>query len=124
MNGQLRPVGYEELRRRYAVSALPHFCTSFIAPRGRRRTHADTQQTTEVYPDAYAPGEADTEHLEFALKHEGVNLELLSAVFAGMDPGPLTAWIRDRPFSVYAHRVWFLYEFLTDRRLSTCRTDG
>lgn len=59
--------------------------------------------------------------LEFALKHEGVNLEVLAAFFQRVDLAAfeteLVAALLDRPFGQYLRRLWFLYEWLTERTL-------
>jgi hypothetical protein len=64
----------------------------------------------------------DTEdaHLEFALKHEGVSLEVLAAYFRARGPeveGALTRLVEATPTGVYARRLWCLYEWLTGRTL-------
>jgi hypothetical protein len=55
--------------------------------------------------------------LEFALRYEGVNLEILKAVYTVADSKELIAYVRERPSGKYARKAWFLYEFLTGRQL-------
>lgn len=59
--------------------------------------------------------------LEFALKHEGLNLEILAAFFRRVDleafESELVAAIRAQPLGQYLRRLWFLYEWLTERVL-------
>ena len=57
------------------------------------------------------------DHLEFALKHEGVSLEILRDVLMAADSDDLTAHVRSKPMGKYARKAWSLYELLTGRRL-------
>ena len=57
------------------------------------------------------------DHLEFALKYDGVNLGLLATLFEVAEADEVAAWISSKPTGKYARRVWFLYEFLTGRML-------
>jgi hypothetical protein len=110
-----RSVGYSALIERFSIKALPHYCRSFIG--GTRQTHVEPDQVTEVYPRSYALGDSLSEQLEFALKYEGVNLEILALLFEKIDPEELTRYIRSKLTGKNARRLWYLYEFLTGRRL-------
>ena len=116
-----RPIGYSRLVSQFGLSVLSLPRLSFLAPKGGRREHRESGKEVVILPAAYAPGDTIAEHLEFALKHEGLNLELLAALFLGSDRGPLeaelTRFVRRRPTGQYARRMWFLYEFLTGRSL-------
>ncbi len=57
------------------------------------------------------------EQLEFALKHEGLNLSVLSALFSVAPHLELEAWIRASPGGANTRRVWFIYEWMTGRTL-------
>jgi hypothetical protein len=73
------------------------------------------------YPRSYDPGPSLCGHLGFALKHEGVSLEVLAALFRAVEQRPfedeLCRHIRARPTGQNTRRLWFLYEFLTRRQL-------
>lgn len=71
----------------------------------------------EVYRPQYWPGETVGDHLEFALKYDGVNLALLARIFETVGPETLTEYITSKPTGKYARRIWFFYEFLTDKLL-------
>ena len=73
--------------------------------------------TTQVYPARYDPGDSTGDHLEFALKYEGINLEILRALFETAKGDVIAAYISSKPGGRYARKAWFLYEFLTGRRL-------
>ena len=57
-------------------------------------------------------------NLLFAVKHEGVNLEILRAFFARIGAQEMAAFVKEKPTGVYHRRIWFFYEYLTDTRLS------
>ncbi len=57
-------------------------------------------------------------HLVFALKYEGVNLCVLNALFKVVDPQELIDLIQAEPWGSYSRRIWFLYEWLTQRTLA------
>lgn len=56
-------------------------------------------------------------HLEFALKREGVDLSVLDALFRSIDAGQVAEIVESTPTGKYARRIWFLYEWLTGRKL-------
>jgi len=117
MNKQIKVVGYGALLERYHLNPLPHWCVSQIAFKGDRKTVVAPDLTTETYPARYAPGDSLGDHLEFALKYEGINLEILQNVFKVADAGDLASYVRSSPLGKYARKAWFLYEFLTGRLL-------
>jgi hypothetical protein len=113
----LKPVGYSELVRRYSLDVIPHHARSFIAERGRRKTVIDGDRKTEIYNKNYDPGDNLEGHLTFALKFEGINLEILDALFLVVEPTELERFIKQTPAGKYARKIWFLYEFLTGEEL-------
>ncbi len=112
-----RLAGYAALVERYGVDIVPHWRTSRVATRGGRRVESAADGVVEVFPPRYWPGDAAGDQLEFALKHDGTNLAILARLFRVMPEDELLAYVRSRPTGKYARRLWFLYEFLTDRRL-------
>jgi hypothetical protein len=113
----LKPVGWRELTRRYSLDILPPDSQAFVTQRGRRKTVIDGDQRTEIYTKNYDPGDALGNHLTFALKFEGLNLQILSLLFQAIDQTELEAFIRVTPGGKYARKIWFLYEFLTGKEL-------
>jgi hypothetical protein len=65
----------------------------------------------------HAPQASLEGHLTFALKHEALDLLVLKRLFEALTPGDIEALVRAKPTGGYARRVWFLYEWLTSRRL-------
>ena len=111
-----RPAGYLRLRQRHGLNCLPHFVKSFVG-QGARHTHSTPDGTAETYPRTYWPGEGDFEHLEFALKREGLHLQLLRSLLPRFAPDEVAAYIQSKPTSAYARRIWFLYEEFSGKRL-------
>jgi hypothetical protein len=112
-----RPAGYAELIQRYDIEVVPHWRTSYVATSGTRHAISTAGVTEEVYPSKYWPGDALGDHLEFALKHDGVNLAILAGLFKKAPPRLVQDYVKSKPTGKYARRAWFLYEFLTGRRL-------
>lgn len=111
------PAGYLALANHFGLRTLPLAHTSFLRAQGGVRTEVEAGRTTRTFPTSYAPTDDVPGQLEFALKYDGVDLEVLRAVFERMDPGMLAAQIRDTPTGKYTRRLWFLYEWLTARTL-------
>ena len=77
----------------------------------------------QIYSPSYAPPPRLDGHLTFALKYEGVDLAVLKRLFAATGPAPIEAIVRAAPTGAYARRIWFLYEWLTGRRLGLPNAD-
>ena len=112
-----RLAGYAALVEGYGVDVVSHWRTSRVASRGGRRVESEPDRAVEVFPPRYWPGDTAGEQLEFALKRDGTNLAILARLFRVMPEGEIVGYVRSRPTGKYARRLWFLYEFLTDRRL-------
>ncbi len=71
----------------------------------------------ETYP-ARRCGEATWQaQLSFAVKNEGINLEVLSALFKVLPEEELVAYCQEQQVSLTHRRVWFFYEWLTGKEL-------
>lgn len=91
------------------------------APSCVSRAHVRGSQRAEgpwtLYDKRYWPGEAVTDHLSFALRHEWIDLLVLKRAFDAIDPGALESFIKAAPTSAATRRAWFFYETLTGKRL-------
>lgn len=85
---------------------------------GRRSTQVVDSITTETFVETMRPGASLRGHLTFHLKHEVPHLELLTRLFAVVDPQELSDWVQDEPGGQYAKRAGFLFEWLTGRELA------
>ena len=70
-----------------------------------------------VLTPRYRPEGTIAAHLDFALRHEGVDLAVLNAFFRVMPQGVIEEWMGAEPTSQSGRRIWFLYEWLTATRL-------
>lgn len=71
----------------------------------------------EVLTPRHAPGDTLPEHLVFALKYEGIDLGVLKSLFIKVPSKTILELIKKEPTSQYTRRIWFLYEWLTDKKL-------
>lgn len=115
---QNRLVGYAFLIDKHRLNVMPNWHTSSISQTGMLRSTIQEGQVESIYPLSYWPGESTGDHLEFALKYDGINLGILSALFEAIPEDEITNWISSKPTGKYARRVWFLFEFITGKKLS------
>lgn len=111
------PVGYDALVARFNLQVIPNWHHSRTSQSTIRKTYTDAGQVVEVYPRFLTPQDSFGGHLEFALKYDGTNLEILSALFEKAPEDELLAYIRSKPTGKYARRVWYLFELLTGKRI-------
>ncbi len=109
-----RAAGYDFLIKRHQLLVMPHWHTSSISSVGTSKTTIvkDGQEKT-IFPSVRWPGDTIGDHLEFALKYDGINLGILSALFAVVSAYEIALWIESKPTGKYTRKIWFLYEFLT-----------
>lgn len=112
-----RPAGYLALLQKYGIDAVPHWHQSYVDHGSAQGIETVSGITEETYPAKYWPGEGLGDHLEFALKYDGVNLAILDALFRVVPRAELVDYIQSKPTGKYARRLWFLFEFLTGTTL-------
>lgn len=113
------PVGYAALVKMFSIKAIPHYRNSYILQSGTAYSEKEGLIENHYYTPKYFPKDLQNplHHLEFALKHDGINLEILLAVFQHLEQRSLEAYIREQPTGKQARRLWYLYEFLTGHLL-------
>lgn len=119
VNARLHEVGYSYLVKRYTLHIIPHYRASYIAQTGRGSTSTEHNQEIVVYPHTYDLSDPNDplQHLEFAIKHEGMHLEIISQFFSCVTAESVSRYIKKTPTGKYCRIIWFLYEFLTDSKL-------
>lgn len=120
LRSDAEPAGYAWMVRRRNLDVMPNFRWSFTAKVGGRQSFVEQGLVWETFPSTYAP-ETLVDHVEFALKYDGVNLEILRALFEDLavdEVEQIEAWVRGAPTSAYGRRTWFFYERLAGRELS------
>lgn len=114
-----KAIGYESLIRKFKLSVIPHYRSSFIAMKGRGSIQVIHGKETHIFPKTYDIEDPDNpfSQLEFALKHDGINLEILRAIFNHIESKEIESYIQQQPTSKYSRILWFLYEYLTENTL-------
>jgi hypothetical protein len=107
------PAGYAALIDAFGlVAPLPRT----LSATGER--HRTTEQAGwRILTPRHAPAPTLEGHLTFALKYEGLDLAVLKRLFNVVSPNEIEALVRAKPTGGYARRTWFLYEWLTGRKL-------
>ena len=65
-----------------------------------------------IFTPRHKPEDTLYGHLTFALKYEGIDLAILSALFQTIAVGEVETIIRSEPTGIYSRRIWFLWEWL------------
>ena len=113
-----RPAGYEALIRQYELTVIPNWHRSFVATNNiHHKIHTAPNEMTDIYPSTHWPGESLGDHLEFALKYDGINLATLTHLFQVVPEVKFLAYVESKPTGKYSRRLWFLYEWLTGLQL-------
>lgn len=112
--------GYSYLIDHYQLPARPLARRALISGgvHGRRERTVGGDTVLEFQP-SYRPDETLTAHLQFALRYEGLNLEVLAHLFSVTGAQEICAFSNEQPRSVAARRLGFIYEWLTGKELDT-----
>lgn len=105
--------GYAALIERYHLKIpLPPRLAGIAA-----RHHPESTDAWLLLTPRHAPADTLGAQLEFALKWEGIDLSVLSALFKTVDDSEVAWAVRSSPTGTYARRLWYLHEWLTGREL-------
>ncbi len=83
---------------------------------GARKTIIDNGIIYEQYPKTYGVNGL-YENLKFAMRYEPIDLGIMSVAFEKIEAIQLENWINAEKTSIYARKIWYLYEFLTEKTL-------
>lgn len=112
-------VGYSHLIKQFQLPARQPASIAIIdsATKGRQTT---TQGDIELmqFESRYRPKPTLAAHLQFALRYEGLNLEVLVLLFTKTGRSEIEANLAGKPESSFARRIGFLYEWLTGEELN------
>lgn len=70
-----------------------------------------------VLTPRHQPENTLADQLTFALKYEGIDLGVLKALFKTLDEKEITKLVENEPTGLYSRKIWFLYEWLMDKKL-------
>jgi hypothetical protein len=121
---KMNPIGYAALIEAFQLEVLAPNVVSYLLERGDRQTRTDQGRRKELYPPRYSPGELWTDQLLFALKHEGINLEVLSALFQRAPHNEITARIRRLPTGRYTRTGVVSFRMADGAQASNFRFDA
>ncbi|TVS18796.1 MAG: Fic family protein, partial [Gammaproteobacteria bacterium] len=97
---------------------MPLMLRSRLESRVRgRKAQTRGHETIQLFEPKYHPGETLADQLLFALKYEGVNLQVLALLFEKTGADEISQWLKSTPSSAYARRAGFLFEWLTGAEL-------
>jgi hypothetical protein len=72
----------------------------------------------KVFSPKYKPEESIYKQLVFSLKYEGVNLLIFKKIFEKLSTEALLETLKIEPTGIYTRKIWFLYEWLMNEKLS------
>lgn len=106
------PLGYKKLIDFYHLKTLSHFRWSYVSPKWEKRNvyFKDLNLKIVIYPPSFNLSDSVFDHLEFALKHEGMNLLILKMVLKILPEADMIAYISLHSTGKYARILWYLYE--------------
>lgn len=110
----IESVGYTRLIDQFELACMTPARKSVIdtAIKGRK----ETEDTLRFEPK-YKPENTLCDDLQFALRYEGINLQVLYFLFRKNVKADIQNWLNKQPESKYARQAGFLYEWLTNDRL-------
>lgn len=89
-------------------------CISEKHVRGNKRTDG----IWAVFDKRYLPEDTLESHLNFALRHEDIDLLILKRVFDAVPQGAIETLVKATPTGAFSRRIWFFYETLTGKTLA------
>lgn len=107
-------VGYGAIIEEYKLAVPIPKKLSFVSSKNRQFENEEWK----VYPVRYLPEESLYKQLIFALKYEGVDLLLFKKLFEVVSSAQMEEMIQQEKQGQYSRRIWFLYEWLTGRKLT------
>lgn len=112
----MQQVGYAFLKAQLALSAFSVTKSAVVAPVKRIVTSIDggaLQVPAHVAPRSEDP----LEHILFALKHEGTNLQVLAEALPRVSVNQLVDRFRESPNSIYLRKACYLFEAFTGHQI-------
>ena len=111
--------GYARLAEDFAlpIRQLTSYAQIDSAAKGRT-TKTSGYGEILVFEPRYRPENTLIGHLQFALKYEGLNLEVLACLFEKAGAVEIEALIAKQPESIFGRRIGYLYEWLTKREIT------
>jgi hypothetical protein len=106
-------VGYSAIIEAYSLGTTFPAIISLISTKNKRYT----TDGFSVLTPRHQPKETLYDQLVFALKYEGVQLLILKKLFAKLTIIEITQLVQIEPLGQYSRKLWFLYEWLLEKKL-------
>lgn len=117
----MKIIGYDYLRTAFGLSAFPLECPARLRPVSRVLA---TDEALQV-PLGVAPKTDDPlDHLLFALRYEGINLQLLAEAMPHISGVRLVEALRESPTGQYIRKACFLWEAFCNSELAELPSIG
>jgi hypothetical protein len=71
-----------------------------------------------VFTPRHKPRDSLYHNLVFSIKYEGINLLFFKKLFESVDELVIEELVKNEPLSQFSRRIWFLYEWLTQKTLN------
>ena len=114
----MESVGYLYLIEHYNLDVCELLHKSYATDSSEKTIAVNDESSSTYYPvSRYKIDWTWEGQIKFALKNEGVNLEVLKAFLSKIPQVELIAFIESSVIGYYQRRIWFLYEFLFDDEL-------
>jgi len=107
-------IGYAQIISQLALAVRPLPKPAEVSGSVNRRV--DSAERI-LFPRGVAIEDTLVGHLEFALRHEGVNLEVIDALFERLPPRDLLARLHQAPNGAHIRRACHFWEWLTGQAL-------
>lgn len=114
----MKAIGYSYLNQYYKL-VLPKLGVEVYQD---SRADKECTKTYGAFVRKIIPGsrkiiDSPYEHMVLAIKYQGIRLHFFAAIFKDVDVNELTLFIKAKPTSSYNRIIWYLYEWLTDKKL-------
>lgn len=106
-------VGYGALIEAFQLDAPVPEILSLVSSK-KRQYKVDGWQ---VFTSRHLPDNTLYKYLVFALKYEGINLLLIKKLFEKIAEKEIVDLLQEEPLGQYSRKLWFLYEWLFNKKL-------
>ena len=111
--------------QRYSLNVCELYLQSFATDTSTKKVVQSGYVIKTYYPTRrFRYDDSWQGQITFALRYEGVNIEVLKAFFDKIDQCEVEKFILVHPLGAVQKRVWFLYEYLTGKTLNIQDGEG
>ncbi|SMF22887.1 Fic/DOC family protein [Pseudobacteriovorax antillogorgiicola] len=113
----IRLVGYAALLHFFDIKAPLRGYPSCVSDQFSKASKPKLEDNFQIYSKRYWPGDRIQDHLEFAFRHEIMNFLCLSQILKKIPIKNIEEMLAEKPTGIYARRIWFLFEYINQRKL-------